>query len=154
VAVQDREGASPYMIAAIRGHNKLAKVICEIALVQYEPKDKSNLIKWRLPGPEDSDYDSSVTDDDDGPRLCSDLIDENFTYDNLGAISNEVKSSVKPIDMLGWQCSKSAIRNIKTGQFKEDKERYGTFQRVLTIFKCIPPSSRMRPLVADLDSNV
>ncbi|OBT68741.1 hypothetical protein VE03_02198 [Pseudogymnoascus sp. 23342-1-I1] len=119
-------GVSPFSLAVLRGpsHYKMAKVIVEIALAQYEPyNNDSEKSKWRIQydqygccdhGSECGDSDDS---DDEDPEISiqSELIDEVFTIDNVAALSTTIQSRVKPMDMLHWPCN--------AAWFIDEKER-------------------------------
>ncbi|KFZ12569.1 hypothetical protein V501_04148 [Pseudogymnoascus sp. VKM F-4519 (FW-2642)] len=108
-------GVSPFSLAVLRGpsHYRMAKVIVEIALAQYEPRDnEGGKSKWSIDYDQagccsDHGSDSEDSDDDDHSQigLRSELVDEVFTIDNVAALSTVIKSHVKPSDMLHWQCN-------------------------------------------------
>lgn len=109
-------GVSPFSLAVLRGpsHYKLAKVIVEIALAQYEPRDnEGGKSKWRIEydqyGCCDHGSECGDSDDDEDPEISirSELVDEVFTIDNVAALSTVIKSHVKPMDMLHWPCNAS-----------------------------------------------
>jgi len=100
-------GMSPFSLAVLRGpsHQKMAKAIVEIALAQYEPEDNAGKkSKWNIEFGDDSDY-YSDSDSDNSIQLHSELIDDVYTIDNVAAVSTVIKSHVKPLDMLMWQCN-------------------------------------------------
>lgn len=97
-------GVSPFSLAVIQGpsHYKMAKAIVEIALAQYEPEENAGKkSRWRIEFGEDSEY--SDSDGEDVVQLHSELVDDVFTVDNVAAISNVIKSHIKPLDMLRWR---------------------------------------------------
>ncbi|OBT41736.1 hypothetical protein VE00_07971 [Pseudogymnoascus sp. WSF 3629] len=108
-------GVSPFSLAILRGpsHYRMAKVIVEIALAQYEPRDnEGGKSKWSIDYDQagccsDHGSDSEDSDDDDHSQigLRSELVDEVFTIDNVAALSTVIKSHVKPMDMLHWPCN-------------------------------------------------
>ncbi|ELR03620.1 hypothetical protein VC83_09335 [Pseudogymnoascus destructans] len=108
-------GVSPFSLAILRGpsHYRMAKVIVEIALAQYEPRDnEGGKIKWSIDYDQagccsDHGSESEDSDDDDHSQigLRSELVDEVFTIDNVAALSTVIKSHVKPMDMLHWPCN-------------------------------------------------
>ena len=59
VATSDLAGFSPFTIAVLRGHEQLANVVLEIAMIQYQPPDNEPKYKYRLGNTEvdEDDYD-------------------------------------------------------------------------------------------------
>lgn len=102
IAVNDRSN-SPFSLAYMRGHLDVAKAILEIAQAQYVPKEKP-VTRYRMQSSEDEDEEDSDAsmDDDDEPRIFGQIVDEQFTIDNVGQVSMQVKSRVKPLTMLNW----------------------------------------------------
>ncbi|TVY16658.1 Uncharacterized protein LARI1_G004592 [Lachnellula arida] len=103
IAVQDGNGFSPFSIAVKRGHRELARKIVEICIAQYHQDDnKTHRERWNL-RTDDSDVEES-DDDNELPQIFSELISDKFTVDNLGEVSNVVKSYVLPLTMIEWKC--------------------------------------------------
>jgi hypothetical protein len=44
--------------------------------------------------------------------IFSELVSDKFTVDNLGQVSNIVKSDVLPLTMIEWRCPSQRISNI------------------------------------------
>ncbi len=44
--------------------------------------------------------------------ICSELVSDKFTVDNLGQVSNIVKSDVLPLTMIEWRCPSQRISNV------------------------------------------
>ena len=99
VAVQDQHGLSPFSIAMLRGSFDLAKAIMEIAHAQYFKTEPPKLRRYEM-DPGDSEDDASG-DDEDVP-LHSEIVDDEFTIENIGEVSMLVKSRVLPSQMLMW----------------------------------------------------
>ena len=90
---------SPLFIACYRRHLQLAKTICDIAQAQYQPPDRTGIYeRYNMTSPE-SDEES---DSEDGIAVYKELVDENFTIENVAAVSSTTKSGVTPLVMLGW----------------------------------------------------
>ncbi|TVY75886.1 Uncharacterized protein LSUE1_G007435 [Lachnellula suecica] len=103
VAVQDSNGFSPFSVAMLSGHHDVAKKIIEICVAQYHKDDnKTYRERWNL---RTSDSDDDSDDDEDLPPIFSELVSDTFTVDNLGEISNVVKSDVLPLTMIEWTCN-------------------------------------------------
>lgn len=103
VAVKDSSNFSPFSIAVLRGHHKLARVIAEISLAQYGPEDTSgHTERWAMDlADSEDDYDS----ESDGPNIFSEIVSDKFTIDNVIEISTSVKSRVEPLSMFDWECN-------------------------------------------------
>ncbi|KFY22882.1 hypothetical protein V493_06259 [Pseudogymnoascus sp. VKM F-4281 (FW-2241)] len=105
-------GMSPFSLAVLRGpsHYKLAKVIVEIALAQYV-QDFSGRSKWRHEfdpaSCADHDCNCSDSEDDEDPEITlrSELVDEVFTIDNVAGVASLIRSFVKPMEMIQWECN-------------------------------------------------
>lgn len=102
IAVNDRSN-SPFSLAYMRGHLDVAKAILEIAQAQYVPEDKP-VTRYRMQTSEEEDEEDEddSMDDDDEPRIQGEIVDEQFTIDNIGQVSMQVKSRIKPLKMLEW----------------------------------------------------
>jgi len=121
IAVQDGNGFSPFSIAVKRGHHDLAKKIVDICIAQYHTDDnKTQRERWNM---RTSDSDDESDDDDDLPPIFSELVSDKFTVDDLGEVSNVVKSDVLPMTMIEWPCASK--------RFLEDKTRGLDFQSSL-----------------------
>lgn len=104
IAVRDVRGFSPFSLAVLRGHKDVAKVILEIAAVQYQPDEKKEHFRYRIASPdEDEDY---LSDEDDSERvgIVSELVNEDFTVHDIGALAGTIKSKVSPMELLNWEC--------------------------------------------------
>jgi len=105
VSVRDNMNFSPFAIAVVRGHYDLAKAIFEIAQAQYQPVEISGRTRYTMTTA-DSDGEA---DDDDGPQLFSEIIDDRFTVENIGELSAQVRSTVPATDPIYWNYSVSNI---------------------------------------------
>jgi hypothetical protein len=104
IAVQDGNGFSPFSIAVKRGHRELAKKIVEICIAQYHKDDnKTHRERWNLRTADSDDEESD--DDNELPPIFSRLVSDKFNVDNLGEVSNVVKSNVLPLTMIEWTCA-------------------------------------------------
>ncbi|TVY32755.1 Uncharacterized protein LOCC1_G008587 [Lachnellula occidentalis] len=114
IAVQDGNGFSPFSIAVKRGHRELARKIVEICITQYyEDDNKTYRERWNL-RTDDSDGEES-DDDNDLPPIFSELTSDKFTVDNLGEVSNVVKSNVLPLTMIEWKCPSKRFADNYSG---------------------------------------
>ncbi|CZT02079.1 related to ankyrin [Rhynchosporium agropyri] len=107
VATMDGNGFSPFSIAVLRGHYDLAKKIVDICMAQYHKDDgPTSRQRWTMrTGDSDDKYDSDG--DYHNNRvfpIYSEFVNDRFTVDNLGEVSNIVKSIVLPSEMIEWTC--------------------------------------------------
>ncbi|KAI3401594.1 hypothetical protein diail_10195, partial [Diaporthe ilicicola] len=101
IAVTDRSN-NPFSLAYMRGHLDVAKAILDIAQAQYVPEEK-RATRYRMQTSEEDDAeDADDLTDEDEPRIYGQTVDEQFTIDNIGQVSMQVKSRVKPLRMLEW----------------------------------------------------
>ncbi|KIX03942.1 uncharacterized protein Z518_07495 [Rhinocladiella mackenziei CBS 650.93] len=113
VAVTDLRGFSPFSIATLRGHYDLAKLVVEIATVQYQPGEKSERYHYSLRAERGYDDDSECSDDGEGSEkgdhigVLAQIINETFTVDDVAALADNVKSKVSPATMVSWGCQVS-----------------------------------------------
>ena len=96
IAVQDTSGLSPFSIAIHRQHRHLAKVILDIASVQYQPSDANEPKRHFV-------INNNSEDDDDDVSISSELMDNVFTIENIAALSKAVGSKVEPRKMIAWR---------------------------------------------------
>ncbi|KAL2074939.1 hypothetical protein VTL71DRAFT_8719 [Oculimacula yallundae] len=107
IAIMDGGGFSPFSIAVLRGHYDLAKKIVEICMAQFFKDDGlSSRRRWTMrSGDSEDGYDSDESyDSDQDLPIYAELVNDKFTVDNLGEVSNIVKSNVLPLEMIEWQC--------------------------------------------------
>ncbi|EPE04776.1 ankyrin repeat protein [Ophiostoma piceae UAMH 11346] len=137
VAVKDNDWNSPFSLAFLRGHHKVAHAILEIAQAQYAPAEE-RAVHYEM---RDTDLDSnansedqecsycgSVHGDDDGPyRTLAD--NDQFTIENIGEVSMQVKGSIKPVDILGWKAS-AHIMNSEDPELFNPDVKYSMFEIV------------------------
>jgi hypothetical protein len=102
ITVADNFGNSPFSVAFFRGHHNVAKAILEIAQAQYSPEEKPKT-RYRIGEKMESDYEDyeSNDDDEDGPKIYGEIVDDQFTMENVGQVSMKVKSHTKPNQLLG-----------------------------------------------------
>ena len=108
IAVQDQHNMSPFAIATLRGHTELSNTIMEIANAQHYKADPPKERQYGIE-PGDSDEESAESDDED-IHLYSEIVDDEFTIENVGEVSMQVKSHILPTTMLMW--SSDAIHDF------------------------------------------
>lgn len=129
IAIQDKYNQSPFSIAILRGHFDVARAIIEISFAQYEPVEKKENARYRLAGGEDEDdyEDEDMTDTEDIP-VYKQIIDDRFTIDSIGEVSNQVKSKVSPLAIIGHSCS---VWNYAKFCMPDSTFTYGVDSRVI-----------------------
>lgn len=104
MAVTHQWRDSPFSLAFLRGHYEVARAILEIVKAQWSPPDKESLrYRMETQDEDDDEYDSEAESDDSDtsePRIVSEKVDQEFTIDNIGQISMQVKSHVKPLTVI------------------------------------------------------
>ncbi|KAA8645611.1 hypothetical protein EYZ11_003498 [Aspergillus tanneri] len=99
IAVSDSNYLTPFSIAVLRGHLKTAKAILEIAQAQYKVDEDEGTQRRRRYEMDISDS-GEDSDSDDGIRVYSEIVDDKFTIDDIGALASQVESTVSPLQML------------------------------------------------------
>ncbi|PTB62951.1 ankyrin [Trichoderma citrinoviride] len=105
MAIYDNSQNSPFSVAFLRGHHNAAKAILEIIRAQWSAPEKEK-VRYKMQSRDDGD--ESEDNDDDGDesesdnelRIVSEAIDKAFTIDDVGQISMQVKSHVRPMDVI------------------------------------------------------
>ncbi|KAK8125105.1 uncharacterized protein PG998_000864 [Apiospora kogelbergensis] len=155
VAVSDAEGNNPFSLAFLRGHYDVARAILEIAQAQWAPADESK-VRYKMAGDageesgEESGGESEVAQPEEHFQK---IIDGDFTIENIGQVSMQVKSNILAVDLLQWTAptfnfngSKAkdyhtresllyfSMRNNDQDRFSRllDMDRYFTHQRPLS----------------------
>ncbi|RHZ50985.1 ankyrin repeat protein [Aspergillus thermomutatus] len=107
IATKDQRNFDPFSIAVLRGHLDVAKAIIAIAQVQYKPQDQQENARYRLRTTVNNDDDSSCDereDDSDELDIERQILDEEFTIDNIGEVKTQVESKVSPLSLLKDSC--------------------------------------------------
>jgi ankyrin repeat protein len=128
IAVQDLHGFSPFLLAAIRGHHSLAQMIVEIAKAQYQPEEKTERYRYAVVGGEHFDSDESDEDEDDDDdsedggrvQIHAELVDDDFTLNDVVALAKNVKSRVSPSAMVRWTAELGRAISEEQGQTRRD----------------------------------
>lgn len=91
IAIADSNGFSPFAIAALRNHTNVAKLILTIADAQHERTENIQRRQYTML----EDYSDEYSDaDEDELGISSNLINESFTVDDIGALPKSVASKV------------------------------------------------------------
>ncbi|KAK2004117.1 ankyrin [Colletotrichum falcatum] len=125
ISVNDSKDNTPLSLAYLRGHHDVALAILEIVMAQYAPEDQeATRYKLDTGHPEDDDdetYESDVDSTDD-PKIISETVDKTFTIENIGQVSMQVKSAVKPLDFLTWNVHTFTVEGGKARSCKESNQ--------------------------------
>ncbi|KAI0889471.1 ankyrin repeat protein [Annulohypoxylon maeteangense] len=105
MAVSDMKGNNPFSLAFLRGHYEVSKAILEIAQAQWAPKsDKTT--RFTMNKDVNDEYyscEESESDDGDEVEVYKRVIDDQFTIENVGQVSTQVKSQVLASALLDWE---------------------------------------------------
>lgn len=115
--MSDDNYSTPFSLAFLRGHHDVALAILEIVAAQYAPADQETT-RYKLAtgnSDDEDDEDESDVDSTDEPRIISEIVNKEFTIENIGQVSMQVKSTVKPVDFL--------VRRTLTFKVEGDKTR-------------------------------
>ncbi|EON97988.1 putative ankyrin repeat protein [Phaeoacremonium minimum UCRPA7] len=122
IAVNEKQGSTPFSLALLRGHLHVAKAILEIVHAQYSPTDKDAV---RYDMEKDNDYESDCYSDsasNDGEiEIYSHKVDEQATIENIGQVSMQVKSHIKPQAFMAWETPTFTFRDGKVEETDDKK---------------------------------
>lgn len=133
VAVRDEAGYSPFSIAVVRGHYKLAEIILEIAAAQYKPAKNAPSYRYRLAGHDDNDSEAMSDSGEGTPRIIAELVDDEFTINDIAGLSSAVASKTSPVELLQWECHTWRVLDqdpVVAHQILRDGEPNFSFWRV------------------------
>ena len=113
IAVEDGSRHNLFSLALLRGHHKVAKAILDIVQTQYTPEEQEKA-RYRMRREDDSDQESSVDSDvelsdsdaNSEPELHREVLDHQFTMENVGQARMKVDSHTKPLEVINWHCSR------------------------------------------------
>lgn len=102
MAITDRGLDSPFSLAFVRGHHDVARAILDIVKAQWSPSEQDK-VRYKLKDENtysDDEEEYSDTDSEDSePKIVSEKVDPKFTIDDIGQVSMQVQSSVKPLEI-------------------------------------------------------
>ncbi|KAI0970115.1 ankyrin repeat protein [Xylaria arbuscula] len=101
IAVSDLEGNTPFSLALLKGHLETAKAVLEIIQAQWSQTEEEKA-RFKMSKPEDEEsYDESGPEDSgDEPEIFKEIFNDQFTIDNIGQVSMQVKSHVLPSNFI------------------------------------------------------
>ncbi|KAI1364570.1 ankyrin repeat protein [Xylaria arbuscula] len=104
IAVSDLSGNNPFSLAFLKEHFDTVKAILEIVQAQWSPTDeeKARFKMSKYDDDEESYEDSEADDSGSEPEVYKEIINEQYTIDNIGQVSMQVKSNVLPSAVLDW----------------------------------------------------
>ncbi|KAJ5371091.1 uncharacterized protein N7496_007183 [Penicillium cataractarum] len=131
----DASGLTCLHILILRGHLRVAKAILQILRVQYKVKEPKARRHFEM------DLDSDGESDDEGLNIVGHIVDEQFTYENVGEVASQVESEVSPRNALERALPLSLF--LDEALPKEDTFRYvgmnhwsaASFLKINTLFK-------------------
>lgn len=133
ISVSDNEENTPFSLAFLRGHYDVAAAILEIVLAQYSPEER-DATRYKLDnGDAESDEDEtceSDADTDDEPKIVTEIVGKKFTIENIGQVSMQVKSTVKPLEVL---TSRAQTFQMENGRASTATSRQTLFNFVLDL---------------------
>ncbi|KAK2600284.1 hypothetical protein QQS21_005003 [Conoideocrella luteorostrata] len=134
MAITDDLGNSPFSIAFLHGRFDIARAILEIVKAQWSAPEKDE-IRYRIKQERQGENSEEYSDEEEGgesdnePQIESQIVDKDFTIDDIGQVSMQVKSHVKPVQHI---CDTVSAFTIKGGKASRSKWLSGTlFQHVL-----------------------
>ncbi|KAI1137936.1 ankyrin [Hypoxylon sp. FL0543] len=110
IAVFDTKSNNPFSLAFLRGHYEAAKAILEIAQAQWAPKSEKTT-RFTMNKDDEDSCEESESDDVDEPQIYEKVIDDQFTIENVGQISMQVKSDTLASALLNWATPTFALRD-------------------------------------------
>lgn len=105
IVITDNTHNSPFSLAFLHGRYDVARAILEIVKAQWSVPDKDE-VRYRMKQEQRDDDEDYYSDEDDSeeydsePQIVSQVVDKNFTIDDLGQVSMQVKSHVTPVQHL------------------------------------------------------
>ncbi|KAI1456874.1 ankyrin [Annulohypoxylon moriforme] len=105
IAVSDVKGNSPFSLAFLHGYYEVSKAILEIAQAQWVPQsDKTTRFTMNKQEDDDEDCSGEESESDNGDEVdvYKKVIDNQFTIENIGQVSTQVKSHVLASTLLDW----------------------------------------------------
>ncbi|RYC64850.1 hypothetical protein CHU98_g1360 [Xylaria longipes] len=115
IAVSDSADNNPFSLAFLKGHFETAKAILEISQAQWLPteEEKARFIMARPDVDQESYEESDASGSDSEPEIYKEIINDQFTIDNIGQVSMQVKSNVLPSSFISWFAPTFVLRGDK-----------------------------------------
>ncbi|KAI1318143.1 ankyrin repeat protein [Xylariaceae sp. FL0255] len=100
ISASDMKGNNVFSIAFLKGHLDAAKSILDITHAQWSPREEQKGVFRMTQRSVDEDSDCSDSDSNSEPEICKEIINDQFTIDNIGQVSMQVNSHVLPSTLL------------------------------------------------------
>ena len=104
MAVKDSQKFSPFSIALLRGHRRVAKSILEIVEAQYKPPETETTERFWLDGATGG--------------IESEIVDETFTIENICEAATQIECRITPLEILHWECPRAPLCTTSQEQFE------------------------------------
>ncbi|KAH0595957.1 hypothetical protein MHUMG1_06507 [Metarhizium humberi] len=134
IVITDNSNNSPFSVAFLHGRFDVAKAILEIVNAQWSPADKDE-VRYRIKQDQQDDEDDYYSDEDASeesdsePQIESRVIDKNFTIEDIGQVSMQVKSHITAVQHL---CDSVSMFDVKDGEASKAKWHHRTlFQHLM-----------------------
>ncbi|KAI2472158.1 ankyrin repeat protein [Annulohypoxylon bovei var. microspora] len=113
MAVSDIKENNPFSLAFLRGHYEVSKAILEIAQAQWAPKSEKTTRFTMNKDDDDEGYsdEESESGSSDEVEVYKKVIDDQFTIDNIGQVSMQVKSQILASRLLEWAVPTFVLRD-------------------------------------------
>lgn len=107
IGVRDLRDYTAFTIAVLRGHLETAKTILAISIAQFKPNEQQDNTRYRIRAEYSDDEDDSYYSDGDAEdiQLESHVIDDQFTFENVGEVKSQVESKISPLNILAGTCN-------------------------------------------------
>ncbi|KAI0547666.1 ankyrin repeat protein [Xylaria curta] len=113
IAVADSANNNPFSLAFIKGHFEVARAILEIAQAQWSPTEQEKA-RFKMAEPDEESYEESdASGSDSEPEIYKEIISDQFTIDNIGQVSMQVKSHILPSTLISWHAPTFVLRGDK-----------------------------------------
>lgn len=102
MAIFDNNKSSPFSVSISFGRFDVAWAILDIIKAQWSAPDEDQL-RYKMKGgqhEDNSEYDSEEDyseDSDSETKIVSEIVDKNFTIEDIGQVSMQVKSHITPL---------------------------------------------------------
>ncbi|KAH6610532.1 ankyrin repeat [Trichoderma cornu-damae] len=121
MGIRDHHYNTPFSVAFLRGHHNAAKAILEIIRAQWSAPEKEE-VRYKMQAQdeddEDKDPDEEVDEGSDSElRIVSENIDKAITIDDIGKVSMQVKSHLRPIHVIHSSAPRIRVKDGIPGQF-------------------------------------
>jgi hypothetical protein len=120
--VRDPSWSTPFSLAFLRGHLDTAKAILEIVQAQWSaPEEEKKRYKMTRDEDEHGSDDEASDEDNDDPKIYEEIVDDQFTIENIGQVSMKVKSHDLPHQVLNQHVPIFTMRGDQVETAKDRK---------------------------------